>query len=306
MLIIWIHDATRNLSMSVLYNKTIYSIELERLIWIKSGLYSVSSWNFFSENYAMWQWTTIQRDKVALGDYWVFIMFKYFIEFLWFNRGDIDLIVSSSWRSYENIFWKVKTVYSYSHHLMHAYSSFYISWFFDSNILVIDWAWYDISNSKIELISMYKWSENGIENIYTQYATKKYNISIGIAYERVADFLWLTEWKLMWLSWYGLDYTKYNFFNLKNWEVFLKSSLHSIFCNKKEFLRYYNLEDELLVNWILWIKIVNFAYSFQKEVEEAILYIANELYKKNNCKNLCYSWWVALNCLTNYRLKNEL
>lgn len=306
MIIIWIHDATQNYSMSVLYKQKIYSIELERLVWIKTWIYKNRNNNIFREQYKIWQHTNISKDTLTLWDYWVYLMFKYFSDFLWFNKDDIDLLVISSWKNYSNIFWDKKYIVPKSHHIMHLYSCYFLSWFSESNILIIDWAWYNITEKHIDLQSMYFWQNKNIELVKSNFAQKDKNIWIWIAYDRVSVFLWLTEWKVMWLTWYSQVYKKYNFFDLLDWEVYLRKDLHEVFCNRELFLEYFWILDEFLNNWYLSEKIINFVNSFQKEVEDAILYLADFLYEKNNCENLCYSGWVALNCLTNYRLKNEL
>lgn len=306
MIIVWIHDATQNYSMSVLYKQKIYSIELERLIWIKTGIYKNKNTDHCYEQYKLWEHTYIKKDSMTLWDYWVFLMFNYFAEYLDFKKEDIDLLVVSSWKDYKSIFWNIEFTTPKSHHLMHLYSTYFLSWFTESNILIIDWAGYDLEENKIALQSLYFWKWKDIKNINTNYAKKEKNIWIWIAYERVSYFLWLTEWKIMWLSWYWQKYTKYDFFDLKNNEVYLKTSLHQIFCDKELFLKHYWLMQEFSQNWYQSEKIIDFVYSFQVEVEEAILHLANNLYEINPCENLCYAWWVALNCLTNYRLKNEL
>lgn len=306
MIIIWIHDATQNYSMSVLYKQKIYSIELERLIWIKTWIYKNRNNNIFREQYEIWQHTNISKDTLTLWDYWVYLMFKYFSDYLWFDKKDIDLLVVSSGKNYNNIFWKKNILVPESHHLMHLYSSYFLSWFSESNILIIDWAWYNLTDKTIDLQSMYYWNNNVIKKIQSNIAKKDKNIWIWIAYDRVSLFLWLTEWKLMWLSGFWHEFTNFNFFEKKDWEVYLRPSLHSVFLDREKFLNHFWLLNEFLEKSYLSEKIINFVCSFQKEVEDAILYLADYLYEKNPSENMCYAWWVALNCLTNYRLKNEL
>ncbi len=306
MLIIGIHDSTQNFSMSVLYNGIIYAIELERLIGLKNGIYKDSNNEFFMQQYSLWIWTHLWRDIFTIGEYWIYLMFNYFSTYLWIHKEDIDLLVVSSGKNYKNIFWERKIVVPTSHHLIHAYSTYFLSWFHSSNILVIDGAWYDTTKKLIELQSMYLVDKKLISILNTNYANIDQNIGIGIAYERVSLFLWLSEWKLMGLTWYGKNLTRYNFFDLFEGSVFLKANLHDVFCHRVAFLKYFWLQSNFERNWYFDEKIMDFAYSFQREVEEAILYLADYLYQKNPSENLCYAGWVALNCLTNSRIITEL
>jgi len=305
MIIIWLHDTTHDYSMSVLYKGKIYSIELERLVWIKKWEYRKCWKKIFFQQFLMWQETNMWGDTLTFWDYWVEIMYKYFSTYLWIKSLEIDLLVSSSWNNYETIINSKKNITPNSHHLMHAHSVYNMSWYKNSNILVIDWAWYNLKNGKIELQSMFYWSWKHIKSLEINYATKKENIWIGIAYSRISDFLWLTEWKMMWLSGYSEKSINYNFFDKQGWRVYLKIELHEIFCNREKFFHYYWLKKSFLRNWYFNKKIINFVFSFQREVESAIIYLANYLYEKNPCENLSYAWGVALNCLTNYRLKTE-
>ena len=191
----------------------------------------------------------------------------------------------------------------YGHHLSHAASAYYASWFKDSIILTQDWWWDKL------FAGAYLWKDNILstyrENKYTSTST----LSLANIYATITHLLWFKrnkhEWKITWLAAYWNKYInwfndlieldwinfsdKQNFkwsffsdwFHFLNWEFFKKKSYFFI----KNMIKNETKED--------------IAYSVQKLCENTMVDYVNNLYKEKKFKNICLAWWLFANVRIN-------
>jgi len=127
----------------------------------------------------------------------------------------------------------------------------------------------------------------------------------------------------MWLSWYWnnrLDNIK--IFDYSKWWVFL-DNMYFKNVDLSDINWWFNIEDAMgdsvvknfrKVYWIDQGKVTenilesiyaDISDKVQKEIEEAILFLARKAYKLTWCKNICIAWWVWLNIIANNRISRE-
>lgn len=185
------------------------------------------------------------------------------------------------------------------HHKCHAASSFYVSPFEESALLVVD------GIAEFDTVFLGHATGNRIDT----FKRIEYPNSLGFLWEKISKFLGFTEYdagKIMGLSAYG------------NANVFYQKFKNFVKINQKGLIidldvvrfrsdDYSGLEKILGVGKRTLEKPVqeehaNIAASLQKTTEECLLNLTNYLYTLSKSKNLCFSGGVALNCVANTTL----
>lgn len=183
------------------------------------------------------------------------------------------------------------------HHLSHAASSFFVSPFEESIVVVID----GIAENET------CWIGYGEGNKLTKLKEIQLPNSIGFLWEKFSEYLGFTEYdsgKIMGLSSYGdwkvywkqfseiVSFAEDDIFKINNEILRFRtndfSGLENLFRIQKR-----NKDDEILREH------ENIAATLQKISEKIILRIINWAHKQYPCKNLCLSGGVILNCVAN-------
>lgn len=198
-----------------------------------------------------------------------------------------------------------------NHHLCHAASAVFCSGFNEANILTLDGSGEDLCT----VIHEYK--NNKIRTI------KKFRLphSLGAFYSTFTEFLGfkpdMDEGKVMGLAAYGsyserlqkkLDY--FIRFNKQSGNYYINNKLRysgshrygykftdefvKIFGNKRE-----NNVSALSKNY------ADLAFNVQKRLEDIVILLAKQAYKKNKIKNFCLAGGVAMNCKMNGELLSQ-
>lgn len=296
------HD---KLSLVISYDGKIFWISFERLFKLKKiCLFSYPFLYTFNDY--------IQEGIKYFFQSWVHIW-----ELISINISEEYFINISSFK-YDNFVYHELS----DHHLLHAYSSYFLSNFNYSVIIVIDWFWFMKSLNKHICQSLYYWNNNYINLLnYQEYSFKKWLIWIGEVYKMISELLWLEEWSLMGLSWYW-DYNRFSnieLFDYKEWNVIFKEKyIEKIY--KNNFSKVTEVDFFIFFKELFWIKdkdyiqkkdditksiFADIASKLQYDTERAIIYISNFAYEKTWADNICFSWWVALNILANSKILKE-
>lgn len=201
---------------------------------------------------------------------------------------------------------KIKFV---THHLAHLYSTFYLSPFKEAAVLVIDGAGNKNDEEPreylqqfiqdpgvIEAESGYYVNDHDIQTLWKRWQKREYlkkggiggeQISLGRLYWEACFFVGLGFFdagKLMGMASYGEDvYRNVEIVKKENGTIFVDDKWKEYFKPPRTFKEQANI-----------------AYKIQKEVEDAIIYLANNLYEQTVSENLCMAGGVALNAVTNY------
>lgn len=317
--------ANHNWSLSLLYKWKIFAIELERLTRIKEFPEWKLSAFLPQIQKEMFSWkiedNTPNKDFVLgvrnyLDDLINEILKRQNIDFDNVNKiYTINFPFDISVRWYEN---KVVSYKKNNHHTFHAYSAYFPSPFEEAAILCMDHDWYDEDLGWINSMhSIWYAKGNKIQFLYSdEFSPIKAQAGIGAVYENHSRICWIGEWTLMGLAWYGknkLDYI--NIFDYSSGWVLLSKKFLSK--NSYEWLDDFRQD---IINWfrkaygIDWKwKVENIEKSIysdiadkvQKEIEEAVLFLAKKAYKLTWCKNICIAWWVWLNIIANNRILKE-
>lgn len=246
---------------------------------------------------------------------------------------DIDLFVFSSCcelpRKHINIenydIPNEKIVYIPSHHLSHAYSTYFSSKFDEAIIMVID-----NEGNIIKDLGERKFYDNELEHM-TYYIGKKNKIEflerdevlpnqigIGDAYRYFTHYIGFPSYvyagKTMGLAPYG-DKEKYNnvkIFDFDDASGKITCRIENMYenCNdaiKKFFRNNYNIDiisprtpiDDIKQEY------ADLAYLIQKELEEVLIKKVKYLVKKTGIKKLCIAGGVGLNSVANARILKE-
>ena len=274
---------------------------------------------------------------------------QYCLDFLNMSIDDIDYIATSrtvrdkakraikiiEWEEYKefkepyysshffSLLWKKIQWYSIEHHLSHAASSYYLSWYDNSWILVMDWYW-DFTATMI-----LKWEKNKIIPL------KKFNTNLWRVRSEACTSIWLNRfweaWTLMALGtlWKSLYKTllKELYWDFENFRIDFKKKLSSIleeYYNgdyikirykpdiHKNLLKlenpYYGITEFSFVdkNNHLNETTLNFSTSLQSITDDIVSYYINLVKWLTKCSNICYSWWVALNCVSNTKIRQSI
>lgn len=234
----------------------------------------------------------------------------YCLEELGLNINDVDLFVSSCYgnRLENGYMGKLKSIVNddskfvtVDHHLSHAYSSYFLSDFDESMIIVID----GLGNLN-DTESYYIGKGNKITKVGGNNINRSKYKGIGRTYETFTNFCgWSAQeaGKTMGLSAYGKDkYPDVDLFEMnENLEIsskcngkYINGALNFIKENNLDFGRPesgYENKDA--------------AYYVQSQVEKIILKLVNKLYDKFKIKNLCVAGGVFLNGIVNQRILKE-
>ena len=196
-----------------------------------------------------------------------------------------------------------------THHLAHLYSTFYLSLFEEAAVLVIDGAGnqnrekprdylqqFTQDPEVIEAESGYYVKDFNIQTLWKRWQKREglkkgvkcgEQISLGRLYWEACLFVGLSFFdagKLMGMASYGEDvYRDIEIVKKKNGTIFVDDKW-------KEYFK---------LPWTFYAR-ANIAYKIQKEVEGALIYLANNLYEQIGSENLCMAGGVALNAVTNY------
>ena len=193
------------------------------------------------------------------------------------------------------------------HHYSHAASAFFPSPYKKAVVLTVDgvgeWA-----------TSTYGIGEENNLNLYRQI---DYPHSLGLLYSSFTYFLGFTvnsgEYKVMGLAPYGkpiykdlilekiIDVKDDGSFFLDHKYFNYSTGLEMI---SKNFLKLFNAERRIPESEITDFH-MDIAASIQAVVEEVMLKITKNLYKKYNIENLCLAGGVALNCVANGKILRE-
>ena len=193
------------------------------------------------------------------------------------------------------------------HHYSHAASAFFPSPYKKAVVLTVDgvgeWA-----------TSTYGIGEENNLNLYGQI---DYPHSLGLLYSSFTYFLGFTvnsgEYKVMGLAPYGkpiykdlilekiIDVKDDGSFFLDQKYFNYSTGLEMI---SKNFLKLFNAERRIPESEITDFH-MDIAASIQAVVEEVMLKITKNLYKKYNIENLCLAGGVALNCVANGKILKE-
>jgi len=209
-----------------------------------------------------------------------------------------------------------------SHHLAHAYSTFYTSPFKKSMIIVADGAG-DIIDNKIEAESVYIADENGIklveqrlQDIPSSYAERKtfykfpymipldYDKQISIArkYEQITyllGFKWGQSGKTMGLAPYGKNIIELNKKFVKDTNIDL--TMDDVLREIDLIIRNENSSYLIFVN----NNKKHIAKSIQDLLETIVIEYINNLYEIYKIENLSLAGGLFLNCVLNHKiLKN--
>ncbi len=281
-------------SIVIKYWSDIKAVTLERIARIK---YFPNSDFFWRKNY-----------------YKTFILWiKKLIK--WININQVNKIIVLNFPfSLDSIFPEKEILYNdiRDHHLLHAFSTFYSSWFDSSAVLIVDWAWYEQSCNKEICYSIWKFDKNTFENLYI-WEIKKSDFKFGIWYiyalHSLALKIW--EWAIMWLSSYW-NKSFYGKIDLFGEDFLLKDNYIQFFDKYKN--SWNGLEDiTSIIYEIYWInknteieknKLNNtdfrhIAKTIQSETEKVILELSKKAKKLSWLENLCIAGWVGLNILAN-------
>ncbi len=243
---------------------------------------------------------------------------KYCLSYFNLTYLDIDIVVYLEWlKDYvEKIFpINTKKVWIYNHHLVHAYSSYYSSWYKESAILVMDWQWKRIEQwlDKMVLQSLYYWLGGNIKLLKETVWEWNRKIWIWTLYEMFTKLLKLTsEWTLMWLSsyWKNINSLWIKFLKKYNGHYYINDDfIKWIEWSKLKFLdRNIFLKQLWLKDFDLWLDNItewlsaDIALQIQIETENAIIDLVDEIYDLTKCSNLCIVWWVWLNSVVNSKI----
>jgi len=219
------------------------------------------------------------------------------------NITNLDSSTGSEWQKDVRALISKKLRFA-EHHQSHWASAFYPSPFEESAVLTIDWVGEWTSTS----LAYWKW--NSMEFLQEIH----YPHSVWLLYSAMTYFLWFKvnswEYKVMGLApYWEPKYSKLikeNLLDLKeDWSFHLN-------------LDFFNYTKSLRMTWwkmekLFWIKRreweakleqihMDIASSLQDVIEEMILNLAKFAKKETWSKNLCLAWWVALNCVWNWKI----
>lgn len=255
------------------------------------------------------------------------------------KRGDIDLIVYSSlkWsipRIFEKIEEDLKTICQnvkfIPHHLAHACSTYYASPFDESVVFISDGAGSPYEEKYKEFFNDWKWKDNetnlmvsykeaetafyfsGVakEEIYKRWQLRESwdnpdewgDISLGSYYTLACKHAKLRNYgtaqgKLMGLAPYG-EVRNRN--KKKKVPKLYKKNKDKVFSLTMDTMKpLFRLPNETFDD------VAHVAHVAQKNLEDILISISNELYKRKPCKNICIAGGVGLNSVANEKiLKN--
>lgn len=193
------------------------------------------------------------------------------------------------------------------HHQSHSASAFYPSWLWESAILTLDW----VGEWTTTSLSYWKWNEIKF--------LKELNFphSLWLFYSAFTYYLWFKvnswEYKVMWLAPYGepkyVDLIKEYLIDIKDdWSFRLNMDYFAFTTDLKMInSKFEKIFDRKIraPEASLDQKSMDIAASLQVVTEEIVLKLARYAKNVTWSKNLCLAWWVALNCVANWKILIE-
>ncbi len=318
--IVWSHSY----SLSILYKGKIFAIELERLNRLKAYP-STEFWKLLPslqrEMFNDIDNKTKNKNKIIAFKNYIDDTINGLLKKYKFDFNNIEKIYTINFPFNISVRWyeyKVEWYKKNYHHLFHASSAYYPSSFNNAAILCMDHDGYDEELGGINpMHSIWFAEKQKINFLYSDnFSPKRTQAWIWAVYENHSKICQMWEGTFMGLSWYWKN-------KLDHITIFDYSSGGPLI--SKNFLEknsYKWLEDFRLdiINWfrkaykldtkkqnknIIKSIYPDIADKVQKEIEEAILFLANKAYKLTKSKNICIAWWVWLNILANNRILKE-
>lgn len=298
-------------------------------------------WTTLISNWKIISSVAEERISRKKHDWWFYKSMDFILQENNISIKDIDLFVISTLGESTNLKiedikylkklislnWWVKNIHIIpSHHLSHAYSVFPLSPYNEAIIVVADMEWSIIWDkikenhweNRLERVSYFLWKKNekgiSIELIDRDFDSPDV-VWIWEMYWIFTHYLWfesyVNSWKTMWLAPY---WNIERFKNLKlfdfdsNWKPFslIPNDYYNSNSTISKFFRknwYKNIKERLVNSEITDIH-KDVAFFVQNELERIMLKrINDQIWKFNNkIKNICFSWWVALNCVLNSKI----
>ena len=278
-------------SIVVKYGDTIKAVSLERITRIK---YFPAGSFFWKKNYYgifmnALEWIIKDIDPGKIESVFV-LNFPFPLESIFVDK-------------------KIKYLELNDHHLLHAYSTFFSSWFKDAAVLVVDGAWYEQRVDKEVCYSIWRCDTKEIKNMFFWEVQKKdFKLGIGYLYALHTILLGIWEWAIMWLSSYWNPWIYKDVHLL--WKDFLLNDTYTKIFQKYEH-NWENLKDlkktlsEIysIKNWnnknLNHSRLRHVAAKIQQTTQEVILDLAQKARQMTWCNNICIAGWVGLNILAN-------
>lgn len=220
--------------------------------------------------------------------------------------------------------------YHIKHHFLHACSAYYPSQFEEAAILCVDGhGQEEYEGGKKSVVQSWRYARGKeIENIFRSAKSTENHGGIGICYTLISNMIGLEVWSTMWLAAYGNHerYAHIDFFVYDEEEVKISKQILELVdgyeeMSTREFLDYDSMDNHR-ENFDALFAIqsqdyedkesdmsrsifIHIAAKLQYETERAMVYLAQQLYKKTSTKNLCLAWGVALNICANSCIRAE-
>lgn len=218
---------------------------------------------------------------------------------------------------------KIHSIPKPSHHLSHAYATYFSTTFKHAGILIVDavGSYIDVNNTLIESESYFEGVDTKIKRLgMNYYDTNNNTISLGLFYNFYTSMLnFITKignptfgnfqcggyseaGKLMGLAAYG---TK-----REEWDEVIEYLSDSIKIDFSKTLRLYELwkfMENMNLNEVNYESKFyrDIAYKAQEELEKAMLYLSHIVFKKTKSDTLCIGGGIGLNALANKTIKNH-
>ena len=204
-----------------------------------------------------------------------------------------------------------------SHHLAHACSAFYYSDFERAAVLVVDASGPDRGNPIPALQSMYHFDGGRIREVRRTFATDTHPLGIGIQYFLHTKLMDMEEGSIMGLSSYG-DASRYPQRLLARFGDHLRVDPAEIdpvvrtdtrAATETSLFAHYGLDphrDRAVVEQARRQPeqsfLADIAAKLQRETEDALVSLANDLHDVTGATKLCLAGGVALNSVANHKI----
>jgi carbamoyltransferase len=241
-----------------------------------------------------------ERYGLKLGD----------VDFVAVSRESFPEFHSEKQRGFERIvsnFEKAKIIHV-KHHLTHAANAFYPSGFDKAAILTVD----GLGDNESASLGI------GEGGIITPFSTIAERDSIGLQWIRLSNFLGYPDifsaGKIMGLASYGIPKYYEMYKKIINFDDCGKYSIETGEYDARAILRMWDKEIVYFMSEICpprkkgeeFTQIhMDMAASLQRVTEDVVLHMANHLYEKTACENICLSGGVALNGFVNQKILEQ-
>lgn len=288
-------DSLHDRSVSLFRNaEPIVTIEEERLTRVKHGLplYGESR-----KNPSIFSQMALEKSDSATNENCLNASIRYCLDAAGITMDDIDIVIGNSLHT--SLPFHDRALYI-NHHLAHASSAFYASGFEDAAILVSDGYGDPVAEQNYETVMLAHGNGNDIRVLKTVSGSVSnyYDMqqSIGVFYRigtLLAGFGMFDEGKAMGLSAWGkpVYYDRIS--------KFVEYGEDMIIINNGPL--WDALSREIQEREIFEVR-ANIAASFQKHLEEMMMFYVDYLYKQTKSENLCIAGGVGLNCVSNAKI----